>query len=282
MEWNYENVQNFIIPYPKHGQLDEWREGMEDEATSDVEEDKWLPDDGTDSVVAEAPDDIASDVEPDEFDPEDWREPETAREKFMPTQEELDHHCRGGQNTHLLDAAARLRTLKDAEASIGNLHTATSYSLVQTIGKVIRFEEKRLVKLSRSNPNVNIRLQENIRAEDARKRRMRKELLDLMSCKRKQLDLKAQIEKAKAITKQSEMTLIRSRAVVKAMTDVRAFSASQCGQGKKGGGNKEHKANRVQVLERMRRFGNLTQDQTTHWDFFIHNWDEQRLSLIHI
>ena len=41
MEWNYENVQNFIIPYPKHGQLDEWREGMEDEGTSDAEECNW-------------------------------------------------------------------------------------------------------------------------------------------------------------------------------------------------------------------------------------------------
>ena len=65
MEWNYENVQNYIIPYPKHGQLDEWREGMEDEATSDAEECNWLPDDGPDSVVAEAPDDIASNGEPD-------------------------------------------------------------------------------------------------------------------------------------------------------------------------------------------------------------------------
>ena len=132
------------------------------------------------------------------------------------------------------------------------------------------------MKLSRSNPNVNIRLQENIRAEDARRCRMRKELQDLMSCKRKQLDLKAQIEKAKAITKQSEMTLNRSRAVVAAMTDVRAFSASQCGHGKKGGGTKEHRANRFQVLERMRLIGNLTQEQTHQWDFFIHNWDEQR------
>ena len=46
------------------------------------------------------------------------------------------------------------------------------------------------------------------------------------------------------------------------------------GQGKAKGGNKDHKQNRYQVLERLRRIGNLTQEQNGQWEYLKTHYDE--------
>ena len=52
------------------------------------------------------------------------------------------------------------------------------------------------------------------------------------------------------------------------------------GQGRAKGGNKEHRLNRYEVLERVRRVGKLTEDQKGQWDFFKTQWDVAQASAI--
>ena len=52
------------------------------------------------------------------------------------------------------------------------------------------------------------------------------------------------------------------------------------GQGRAKGGNKEHRQNRYDVLERVRRVGNLTEDQKGQWEFFKTQWDAAQASAI--
>ena len=52
------------------------------------------------------------------------------------------------------------------------------------------------------------------------------------------------------------------------------------GQGRPKGGNKEHRQNRYDVLERLRRIGNLTEDQKGQWEFFKTHWDEAQANAI--
>ena len=66
----------------------------------------------------------------------------------------------------------------------------------------------------------------------------------------------------------------RIEAVVAAITSNKAFSVEMLGQGRAKGGNKEHRLNRYEVLERVRRVGNLTEDQKGQWDFFKTQWDD--------
>ena len=45
------------------------------------------------------------------------------------------------------------------------------------------------------------------------------------------------------------------------------------GQGRPDGGNREHRQNRNDALERVRRLGNLIEDQNGQWEFFKTQWD---------
>ena len=35
LKWNFRTVMSFITPYPKRAEMDEWKPGMDDEATPD-------------------------------------------------------------------------------------------------------------------------------------------------------------------------------------------------------------------------------------------------------
>ena len=43
IKWDLKAVMSFITPYPKRGEMDEWRPGMEDEATADPDGVPYLP-----------------------------------------------------------------------------------------------------------------------------------------------------------------------------------------------------------------------------------------------
>ena len=58
--------------------------------------------------------------------------------------------------------------------------------------------------------------------------------------------------------------LERIDAVAAAITCPKVFSPEMLGQGKAKGGNKEHRQRRYDAFERVRRLGNLTEDQHGH------------------
>ena len=63
---------SFITPYPKRGEMDEWKPGMDDEATSDKDGVPHLPDADDGSTEDDDDQDIA------DIDPEDWVDPHWA------------------------------------------------------------------------------------------------------------------------------------------------------------------------------------------------------------
>ena len=66
LTWNYETVMSLILPYPKRGEMDEWRPGMEDEATEDPDGVPWSVDEAGASAENELDDNIK------DFDTADW------------------------------------------------------------------------------------------------------------------------------------------------------------------------------------------------------------------
>ena len=80
--------------------------------------------------------------------------------------------------------------------------------------------------------------------------------------------------KCKSALQDLNVEIKRIEAVVTALTSEKVFSPEMLGAGKARGGNKDHKLNRYQVLDRLRRIGNLTQQQNSQWDFFKTHYDE--------
>ena len=68
----------------------------------------------------------------------------------------------------------------------------------------------------------------------------------------------------------------RIEAVVAAMTHQKAFSPEMLGHGKSNGGSKVNQRHRFEVLERVRRVGNLTSAQNGQWEYFKTKWDAAR------
>ena len=97
--WNFENVQNEIIPYPKRKELDEMVWGMEDEATADPEgtvcdEDEPIQEPGDVDGEGEE-EDGETENEPDAFDPSDWVDPGAAKETYCVADAYMSLHCHG-------------------------------------------------------------------------------------------------------------------------------------------------------------------------------------------
>ena len=66
IKWSFKTVMSLITPYPKRGEMDEWKPGMDDEATPDPDGVPYLENADDAPTEDEAAEDIA------DVDPADW------------------------------------------------------------------------------------------------------------------------------------------------------------------------------------------------------------------
>ena len=99
-----------------------------------------------------------------------------------------------------------------------------------------------------------------------------------MSQAREKHKLKKQIAEYKSNVKSIADEIKRIESVATLLAEAKTFSPVMLGQGHIKGGFKHHKKNRYNVLERIRRIGNLTDAQNGQWEFFKESWDDAQAS----
>ena len=287
--WNYENVQKEIIPYPPRGKFDEGEpEGMEDEAVESVvaeHENPW-EEDGVDVGEDAAASDIDSDAEPEPFEAGDWVSPDEAKETYAPKEKDL--RCRGdiavdtnsalslgnNQHTNLLDFTSKIKAYKDCFDNLRALQCSVAYSLSRTVDRVMSGEKKRLYQVSNSPAEVFAQMEEQLQGDMKKRRILQEEYQKAMSQAKEKHELQKKVSEGKSNYNKLSAEMKRIEAVVAAMTSEKVYSPEMLGQGKSKGGNKEHRQNRYDALERARRIGGITEDQKGQWDFFKTHWDD--------
>ena len=109
--------------------------------------------------------------------------------------------------------------------------------------------------------------------ENCKRRRLRSDYETAMSHAKEKFHLHKQLTESKLHVCKLTADIKRIDAVVAALTSRKVFDPEMLGQGRSQGGLREHRQNRFDVLERVRRIGNLTADQTLQWEFFKTQWD---------
>ena len=292
LKWNYENVQKEVIPYPKHGKYDHEPEGMEDEAVESAvaEEEKPWEEEESDADVAASEAEDAEDGETEPFDPSDWVDPEEAREKYASSAKDIRCHgdtaprtnCElalpNAQSTVLLDYRDRMRAYKECYDSLTSLRHPISHSLCMSVGNVMKVERKRLHSISQRRGEVFARMDEMLQEDICKRRKLQEEYNRAIRQTKEKHALEKKVSACKSNFSKLSAELKRVEAVVTAMTSQKAYSPEMLGQGRGNGGLKEHKQNRYDVLERLRRVGGLTEAQKGQWDFFKGEWDAAQAS----
>ena len=69
LQWTFRTVMSLITPYPKRNEMDEWRPGMDDEATPDPDGVPYLLEADEEAAEDEDEEDIL------DIDPADWHDP---------------------------------------------------------------------------------------------------------------------------------------------------------------------------------------------------------------
>ena len=104
---------------------------------------------------------------------------------------------------------------------------------------------------------------------------------ELMELKIDMGRLQQEANKITAKMKHKEEELQRAKAVVTAKSSSWEFNytLAELGQGKKGGGTREHQQHRFDVLDRIRSVAELSPDQKRIWVIFRTAWDEKMAHL---
>ena len=97
IKWSFKTVMSFITPYPKRGEIDEWKPGMDDEATPDPDDVPYLTNAYDEPAEDEAAEDIV-DIGPADS---DWVDPHWLEHRGSGAGEDRgsgqrDHSGRGG------------------------------------------------------------------------------------------------------------------------------------------------------------------------------------------
>ena len=144
----------------------------------------------------------------------------------------------------------------------------------------MKHERKRLHQLSKCPANVFARMDEMLTADSNKRRKLQEEYQKAVSQTKEKHALQKKVSERKSNFNKLSAELKRIEAVVAALESQKSFSAEMLGQGKPRGSNKDHRLNRYEVLERVRRAGKLIEDQKGQWDFFKTQWDAAQASAI--
>ena len=288
LPWTYKTVQSLITPYPRTGHLDELKVGQDDEATPDPDEVPWEveKDENEGDEAAKAGDDDGEDQQILDFDPADWVDPETAAIQKHASDADVSRHGDGDAQTVKLSLDAeqadvavehsnRLRSLKQARDIFKDIGGALGASLLDTVGRVMHTETKRINILMRGDQKVLQEMRAGLAAEEAMYRRGRLEFQEHMQQKREKARVAHELKEATAKLHRARKEQREAEAVVTAMEEVKAYSLEMLGKGNKKGGLQQHHKARLEVLQRVRRAAELSPEQTTQWDFFKTTWDRE-------
>ena len=79
---------------------------------------------------------------------------------------------------------------------------------------------------------------------------------------------------------EKKAALARASSVVESLNALKRWTAEDFGQGNARGGTKAHAANRLEVLERLRRRSpGLPPELANDWNFFTRTWDARRVGI---
>ena len=265
MRWTYRCVYSVIGDHPKRGHLDfqpdddgsdtDSHVGREDVAFQEFEEEAAAEDmedmeDDSGSAAAAAP--ASADAE----------EPSPPQELCN----ELN------QTTERLEM---LRTvlLQVEQAGVENV--------ANTVRQAIHTESKRLKDAARVNPQVRRAFADA--EDDAERRALRKRAYverNLAEDARAKQTLNGLLREQQKL-QERKAQLARASSVQESLDALKRWTAADFGQGHPRGGTKAHAANRLEVLERLRRRAPaLPPDLANDWGFFTRTWDARRVSML--
>ena len=252
---------------------------MEDEADPAVvtaDEPPWCEEDvvGAEEAATNA---IDSDNEPEAFDEGDWVNPDEAKDSYAPTSGNLRCHGDTPADTDstlplgktrapcLVDFQAKMRALKDCYESLRALQSPITHSLADTVENVFKREQKRVWQAKRKQADIFTQMDAILQADDSKRRRLKDEYDKAMSQAKEKCRLERQLSEGRNFK--------HIHSVVTELASPKPYSPEMLGQGKKGGGTKDHRQNRWETLERVRRLAYLTPEQIGQWEFFKTEWD---------
>ena len=116
-------------------------------------------------------------------------------------------------------------------------------------------------RLCNDRSQVFARLEEVLAADSKKRRKLQEEYQKAVTQVKEKHALQQKLPQSKANFAKLSAELKRVEAVVAALTIQKSFFAELLGQGRSRGGNSDHKRNRYEVLERVRRVSSLTAEQ---------------------
>ena len=281
LPWNWGTVKSLIHPFPKTGQLDTVLPGQEDEATADPESRvPWQ----LEHEVKEEREAEEESGDEEEFDPRDWHEAHIPDAEANP--EHSSGHALHGdgadgaalcgeQADAVIEQSARMGILHEAKKVIANLGGAVGASLINTVNRVIHWESKRFKELNNNDPEVLRCMQRVLDAEEEKMRRDRAELKETMQLQREKDRAKRELAEVTAQVKKARQLNREAAAAVAARENVKVYTLEMFGKGKKNaGGQQAHKV-QMEAMERVRRVGTLSLQQTADWETFKKEWDKE-------
>ena len=140
-------------------------------------------------------------------------------------------------------------------------------------------ERKRLRQAAKCPVEIFAKMDEVLQEDCRKRRKLNDEYQKAMSSAKEKYALEKRVADGKENIGKLSAEIKRIEAVVAAMSSEKVYSPEMLGQGKRKGGRKEHKDNRYDTLERVRRIGKLNADQCGQWDFFKTHWDRAQANV---
>jgi hypothetical protein len=177
------------------------------------------------------------------------------------------------EHQHGLDI---LRVVLDQVVSVG--HDA----LAATVSHAIVVQERKCRGTKRSSDAVARAMEENytsaVAGVAAARTIVAKADFEAKRARRTVQQLQGEHDRLQAAT----VALQKASTVVECLDAVKKYETEDLGQGHLTGGTAAHRANRMQVLERIRRkFPPLPFEQQNDWEWFKVRWDKHRLLRMH-
>ena len=288
--------------------MDEWRPGMEDEATEDPDGVPWSVNEPGASAENDEDEDII------EFDKADWVDPHwVAAHQGNGAEEDrgsgppdgngaakdrgsgpLDEsgvgggkHCGSGDapQPELTTAADRhycqhaeilrhLQTVQEIAKNDINGHIGAQLSL--TVQNIVKQEEKKLKVQLKGHPDVLRVMAAKVAADNSYYKQRRLEFADAVQQKQKHNEAKQALKRIKEDLQEIKRKTREHAKRMHAVTAARVYTLQDLGDGKLNGGTKEHMRNRFAVLDRIKSVNCLTPPQNETWEAFKNMWDQRR------
>ena len=155
--------------------------------------------------------------------------------------------------------------------------------VANTIRQAIHAESKKLMDVAHVPAEVRRAFMDT--HEEAERRSLRKRAYverNLAEDARAKQTLK-DLQREQQVLQDRKAQLARASSVEESLSALKRWTAADFGQGHPTGGTRAHAANRLEVLERLRRRAPaLPPDVANDWGFFTRTWDSRRVSMLRV